>query len=140
LTGRTAKKSIAKRRSENEKTGDKSFRPTPKAKDRGTTTDKIRESEKLMNKKTPPPIKTNSVATDVLDSNATELLSNNTDILSEETEVLVNNATTVLEESTTVLDKGTTILSNETVTVLQQPNSKLEIIQNIVLIHTNEVI
>ena len=51
LSGRTARKSIAQRRSENEKSGDKSFRPTQKAKDRGKTTDKIRESEKLMNKK-----------------------------------------------------------------------------------------
>jgi hypothetical protein len=139
LSGRTAKKSIAKMRSDNEKSGDKSFGPSVKAKDRGTTTDKIRESEKLINKKTLT-VKTDSDATDVLNSDATLPLTNNTTILSEETEVLSDNATTVLEESTTVLDEDTTVLCVESVPVSQQPNLKFEIIQNIVLIHTNEVI
>lgn len=127
LSGRTARKSIAQRRSENEKSGDKSFRPTQKARDRGKTTDKIRESEKLMNKK---PKQADSEKTDVLDD-GTELLapensiqmtndSDATDVLSEATEVLVNNAT--VAPKTDVLPSG------------------LEIIQSIVLIHTNEVI
>lgn len=127
LTGRTAKLSIAKKRSENEKSGDKSFRPTQKAKDRGKTTDKIRESEKLMNKK---PSKY-SEATDVLDD-GTELLApesmavetvdsseEGTDVLTDATEVLVNK---VSEPEIDILPSG------------------FEIIQSIVLIHTNEVI
>lgn len=45
LSGRTARKSIEKMREANENSGKKSFRPTPVAKNRGTLTEKIKETE-----------------------------------------------------------------------------------------------
>lgn len=47
LSGRTAKKSIEKRRTANEKSGVKSYRPTPIAVERGALTDTIENSDKL---------------------------------------------------------------------------------------------
>lgn len=47
LSGRTAKKSIAQMRNKNVKTGDKSHRPSPAAKERGTLTDKIENKNRL---------------------------------------------------------------------------------------------
>jgi|GEM_PF-404035 len=59
LSGRTAKKSIEQRRSANEKSGAKSYRPTPVAVERGALTDTIEHSEKLKKekKKTEKPAK-----------------------------------------------------------------------------------
>lgn len=131
LSGRTAKKSIAQMRDKNVKTGDKSHRPSPAAKERGTLTDKIEKKEM---------VKVNTATaeegTELL--NSTEKLSNNiqTELLAEnETELLDDNATTVLSEETTVLTNN----DNSQINVSNDSND-FKIIQNIVLIHTNETI
>ena len=140
LSGRTAKKSIAQMRDKNLKTGDKSHRPTKAAQDRGTLTDKIEEK----------PIKKakQSDATELLDE-GTELLDNSTELLSEvgtellgnETEVL-NNATELLNDNATeLLDEGTALLTQAVNTNQNAQNvDGFKMIQNIVLIHTNEII
>ena len=122
LTGRTARKSIAKKRIENEMSGDKSFRPSNKAKERGRTTDKIRESEKIINKKAGSSA-TDSEPTDVLDNmNATQPL--NFD-----------------DSKTEILSEGTQVLSGDKIQVAQnQSKSKIELVQNIIFINTEEVI
>lgn len=137
LSGRTAKKSIAQMRDKNLKTGDKSHRPTKAAQKRGTLTDKIEEKQ----------IK-QSDATELLDE-GTELLDNSTELLSEEgtellgneTEVL-NNATELLNDNATeLLDEGTALLTQAVNTNQNTQNvDGFKMIQNIVLIHTNEII
>lgn len=140
LSGRTAKKSIAQMRDKNLKTGDKSHRPTKAAQERGTLTDKIEEK----------PIKKakQSDATELLDE-GTVLLDNSTELLSEEgtellgndTEVL-NNATELLNDNATeLLDEGTALLTQAVNTNQNTQNvDGFKMIQNIVLIHTNEII
>lgn len=130
LTGRNARKSIEQMRQENEKGGKKSHRPHPVASDRGTLTEQIKENKKLSQK----PMQKQSTrqkqilydgsgATDVLkDVNATVNLNydaNGTEILSEGTEVLFDAS---IQPS------------------LNEEEVKLKMIQNIVLIHTDEVI
>lgn len=130
LTGRNARRSIEQMRQENEKSGKKSHRPHPVASDRGTLTEQIKESKKLskntapmQNKKPKQNVSDGSGATDVLkDINATVNLNydvNGTEILSEGTEVLS--------------DISIQASLNETAV-------KFKMIQNIVLIHTEEVI
>ncbi|MBE6817533.1 MAG: hypothetical protein E7517_00035 [Ruminococcaceae bacterium] len=191
FTGNTARKSIAKKRKENEKSGKKIFGPTPKAQDRGPLTDKVQPINNV-----PPSDKVGSEATDVLPgrmgaqpagegSEATDVLPNRmcaqptgegseaTDVLpnrmgaqpagegSEATDVLPNRmgaqpagdgseATDVLPnrmgaqpagEATTVLQsQGTTVLNRNMATATEALPSRLEMIQNIVLIHTDEII
>lgn len=134
LSGRTAKKSIAQMRDKNVKTGDKSHRPSPAAKERGTLTDKIEKKKSV--KKSDKKISKVEESTELL--NSTEKLSNNTqtELLNEnETELSDDNATTVLSEETTVLTNN----DNSQINVSNDSND-FKIIQNIVLIHTNETI
>ncbi len=130
LTGRNARRSIEQMRQENEKGGKKSHRPHPVASDRGTLTEQIKESKMLsqkpVQKQTAKPktiVPDGSGATDVLeDINATVNLNygqNGTEILSEETQVLSNEVIQSALNETTV---------------------NFKMIQNIILIHTDEVI
>lgn len=133
LTGRNARKSIEKMRDANEKGGKKSYRPHPVASDRGTLTEPIKQSKKESKKlsktaKTEPQEKNlqtfdGSGATDVLE-----------DV----------NATTKLDydaDGTEILSAGTQVLSEETMqTALNENTVKIKMIQNIILIHTEEVI
>lgn len=133
LTGRNARKSIEKMRDANEKGGKKSYRPHPVASDRGTLTEPIKQSKKESKKlsktaKTEPKRKESqtfdgSGATDVLeDINATTKLDYNAD-------------------GTEILSAGTEVLSEETMqTALNENTVKIKMIQNIILIHTEEVI
>ena len=134
LSGRTAKKSIAQMRDKNVKTGDKSHRTSPAAKERGTLTDKIEKKKSV--EKSDEKISKVEEGTELL--NSTEKLSTNiqTELLNEnETELSDDNATSVLSEETTVLTNN----DNSQINVLNDSND-LKIIQNIVLIHTNETI
>lgn len=130
LSGRSARKSIEQMRDANEKNGKKSYRPHPVASDRGAVTQQMKGSKKLskntapkQNKKLKQNVPDGSGATDVLkDINATVNLNydaNGTEILSE----------------------GTQVLSNEVIqSVLNETTVNFKMIQNIVLIHTDEVI
>ena len=120
LSGRTARKSIEQMRAENEKSGKKSFRPTPVAMERGGLTEAveiIRSANEDTEKLGP-------------EENVTELLADGTEVLRDSTEDFYG-ATEVLEtyseanetellNETTVLnavdfeDEGTAVLSEET--------------------------
>lgn len=126
LTGRNARKSIEQMRESNEKGGKKSHRPHPVASDRGTLTEQIKDSKKFsqkQNAKSKPIAFDGSGATDVLeDINAT---------------VNLNYA----QNGTEVLNEGTQVLSNEVIqSALSEATVNFKMIQNIVLIHTDEVI
>lgn len=111
LTGRTAKKTIEQMRTENEKSGKKSYRPTPIAAERGTKTEMIVRYSQDVSKEQ----KTEKLS-NVTESGATELLSGATELLDSSTELS--------EEYTTRLE----------------PIKKFEdfvMIQNIVITHTN---
>lgn len=67
----------------------------------------------------------------------TELLINETELLSPETELLTNE-TTLLGPETTLLSPETTLLSPET--TLLSPQVEFEIIQDVMIVHTEEFI
>lgn len=130
LSGRNARKSIEQMRASNEKGGKKSHRPHPVASDRGTLTEQIKESKKLSQKpvqkqtaKPKPIAPEGSGATDVLeDINATVNLNYD-------------------QNGTEILNEGTQVLSNEVIqSALNETTVNFKMIQNIVLIHTDEVI
>lgn len=130
LSGRNARRSIEQMRQENEKGGKKSHRPHPVASDRGTLTEQINESKKLSQKpaqkqtaKPKPVVPDGSGATDVLeDINATVNLNYD-------------------KNGTEILNEGTQVLSNEVIqSALNETTVNFKMIQNIVLIHTDEVI
>ncbi len=132
LSGRTARKSIEHMRAENEKSGNKSYRPHPVAQSRGTVTEPIKQSGKFKTAQKQPassnfaPSLSNigSGATDVLDDpNATQPLS------------FGYGATEVLEEKTQILSNNDDIHGYQ-----NQSKTKLKMIQNIVFINTEEVI
>ena len=163
FTGKNARKSIAKKRSENEKSGKKSFGPTPKAEERGPLTDKMRESQKLGKKAKKKAAKTGE-ATDVLpnrkgakiapEGEATEVLPNRipddksqmvgspTDVLPNRTgDIPAANQQSEIGEATSVLQsEATTVLNRNMAAETDVLPSRLETIQSIVLIHTQEVI
>lgn len=126
LTGRNARKSIEQMRESNEKGGKKTYRPHPVASARGTLTEPIKQnSSKLKKQKqaAPKPDTIGNSATDVLDEpNATQKLDYN-------------------ETGTEILAEGTQVLSNEQMqTALNQTVVGFKMIQDIVLVHTDEVI
>lgn len=118
LSGRTAKKSIEQMRAENEKSGKKSYRPSPIAVARGGITEVTGDSA-------------NDEITEKLDldENLTELLGEETEVLTEERELF---------EQTTVLDEQET---DELMTeLLSEEVESFRMIQDIILVHTNETI
>lgn len=133
LTGRNARKSIEKMRDANEKGGKKSYRPHPIASDRGTLTEPIKQSKKESKKlsKTAKTELRRKEAQKFDGSSATDVLE---DV----------NATTKLEydaDGTEILSAGTEVLSEETMqTALNENTVKIKMIQNIILIHTDEII
>lgn len=130
LSGRSARKSIEQMREANEKGSEKSHRPRSRSADRGTVAKQMEKSKKLSENTAPKQsekanknVSDGSGATDVLeDVNATVNLNYDagaTELLSEETEVL----------------SGISIQS-----ALNETAVKFKMLQNIVLIHTDEVI
>lgn len=78
------------------------------------------------------------------DNYETELLSSETELLQPETELLTNE-TTLLSPETTLLSPETTLLSPETTllsleTTLLSPEVDFVMIQDVVVVHTREVI
>ncbi len=117
LTGRNARKSIEQMREANEKGGKKSYRPHPVASARGTITEPIVVASREENQTG------RGQPTDVLDDeNATEKLNYN-------------------ETGTEILDGGTQVLSEESIqSALHEKTVKVKMIQDIVLVHTEETI
>ena len=135
LSGRTARKSIAKMRAANEKTGAKSYKESKTNAERGKLTGTMPDSGKLKKKKEVP------------------------DDGKPETGLLAENKADGLEsEATGMLDEATSILGSETTGLLIDDNAtapldapvhkqvvrtgekKLEIIEEVIFVHTDEVI
>lgn len=135
LSGRTARKSIAKMRAANEKTGAKSYKESKTNAERGKLTGTMPDSGKLKKKK------------DVTDDGKPE-----TGLLAEnKADGLESEATGVLDEATGILESETTgLLIDENATApLDTPahqhpartgGKKLEMVEEVMLVHTDEVI
>lgn len=132
LTGRNARKSIEQMRQENEKGGKKTHRPHPVAVDRGTLTEPIKENKKANKKQSKVTKKPDTV------SQPTNEGSGATDVLEDP------NATERLDydpNGTEILNSGTEVLSNETIqAALNEKTVDIKMIQDIVFVHTEEVI
>lgn len=128
LSGRTARKSIAKMRAANEKTGVKTYKESKANAARGKLTGNIPDSAKLNKKES----RTNS------DKPETGLLAANKagSINSEETGMLDSEATGLLidEEATAALDTSTPPA------VKRIGGKALKLMEEVMLIHTDEVI
>lgn len=128
LSGRTARKSIAKMRAANEKTGAKTYKESKTNAAREKLTGNIPDSAKLNNKES----RTSS------DKPETGLLAENKadNIDSDETDLLDSETTGLLldEEATAALDTALLAVTK------RAGGKKLKQMEEIILIHTNEVI
>lgn len=138
LSGKTAAKQVAEIRAANKNVVAKRRTVSASA----STTQKA--TGKLTQNKTNQLAKANQTnkidETEILVENTgseTELLSSETELLQPETELLTNG-TTLLSPETTLLSPETTLLSPET--TLLSPEVDFEMIQDVVVIHTKEVI
>lgn len=132
LSGRTARKSIAKIRNSNEKSGDKSYRSSGPNADRVKLTDTIPQTEKGKKQQPEEP-------TDLLDNDHPEtglLADNKASAFSESTQLLVD------EEATgKLVDEDETAPLDENAAQVTKPKGKsLTMIESVVLTHTEESI
>lgn len=129
LTGRTARKSIAKMRAANEKNGSKSYKESKTNAGRGKLTETMPDpGKKGKNNVTS---EDNKPGTGLLAENRADAAE------SEETAMLVGEETALLE------DENATVLLNTTVSrqpVQRTGGVKFNMLDNVVLIHTDEVI
>lgn len=127
LSGRTARKSIAKMRVANEKTGSKSYITSKTNADRGKLTGTVQGADAISNK-----------AYETEDTRPeTGLLSDN------KADTIDFQATGFLEDEATglLMDKDATALLKETKKpVRRSGGKKLNLIESVMLIHTDEVI
>ena len=135
LSGRTARKSIAKMRLANEKTGVKSYKESKTNVERGKLTGTMPDSGKL-NKKNSAPANGQPETGLLADYKAEGLESEATGVLDEETGMLESETTGLLvdENATAPLD-----------TPVQQPvvrsgGKKIVMLEEVMFIHTEEVI
>lgn len=128
LTGRTARKSIAKMRAANEKTGAKSYKESKTNAERGKLTGTMPDSGKLSKKKK---------AEDNQKPEAGLLAEN-------KAEIYDSKATGILESDTTglLVDENATAPLDTSVhhTVKRAGGRKIVMIDEVMLIHTDEVI
>lgn len=135
LSGRTARKSIAKMRVANEKTGVKSYKESKTNVERGKLTGTMPDSGKLNTKNSAP----------VNGQPETGLLADN------KAEGLESEATGVLDEETGMLESETTgLLVDENATapldtpaqkpVVRSGGKKIVMLEEVMFIHTEEVI
>lgn len=124
LSGRTARKSIAKMRERNEKTGNKTYKPSTVNANRGKITDTITNPVKTERiKKKTETVDRNHPETGLLNTNKAEL-------------VLDIEATGLLNE-----DEETALLNNLQVNEPREFGGvKLNLLDDVMLIHTDEVI
>lgn len=140
LSGRTAKKSIAKMRSANEKAGGQGYKPSAANASRGKLTDTMQHSSKLpanaKKKKAKPDKK--KAANDSLMPETGLLAANKAEVISgEQTEVLESAESTSL-----LVDEDATVPLYEEVSlpVKRTGGKKLTMLDEVMLIHTDEVI
>lgn len=139
LSGRTAKKSIARMRASNEKAGGQGYKPSAANASRGKLTDTMQHSRKLTDnsKKKPAPEQKKTTGANVMPE--TGLLE-------------TNKAVTVDKNQTEMLDvpeaTGLLVDENATAPLHEAPNlfakrsggKKLRMLDEVILIHTDEVI
>lgn len=135
LSGRTAKKSIAKMRAANEKTGIKSYRESRTNAERGKLTGTIPELRK--------PNTPQKAANDRKPETGL-LAENKADGFESETTGVLDEATGILNSETTGLlvdDNTTASLASSTCNPPARTSGKqLEMIEEVMLVHTKEVI
>ena len=140
LSGRTAKKSIAKMRANNERAGGQGYKPSAANANRGKLTDTMQHSRKLAgevkNKPATEPKKKVQVADDLP---VTELLETNNAVAvdNQQTELLeTSEATGLLVDEDATMPLG----EESNVVVKRTGGMKLKMLDEVILIHTNEVI
>ncbi len=128
LSRRTARKSIAKMRAANEASGNKSYRPSETNVNRGKLTATIPDSTKLKNKVN---VSTsfNKVQTGVLEENKVS------EVQTEQTSRLNDNSTEFLLGS-----DETKPVAKEAQTKHKATKKKLRMLDDVIYIHTDEVI
>lgn len=128
LSGRTARKSIAKMRAANEKTGTKSYKESKTNAERGKLTGTMPDSGKF-NKKNEAPDDDKPETGLLVDNKANGLDSEETGMLESETTGLL-----IDENATAPLD------AQAHNPIARTGGKKLEIIEEVILVHTEEVI
>ena len=128
LSGRTARKSIAKMRAANKKTGAKSYKESKTNAERGKLTGTMPDSGKL-NKKIDAPDDDMPETGLLVDNQANGLDSEETGMLESETTGLL-----IDENATAPLD------AQAHNPIARTGGKKLEIIEEVILVHTEEVI
>lgn len=140
LSGRTAKKSIAKMRETNEKTGKKSYKSSKTNLERGLLTGTIPD----MGKDTQKNVDENIMPeTGLLDENKVETYDDEqTALLDNEETGLLTQEHNDIEETGLLVDENETMLleTDEQPVVKRVSTIKVELIEEIMLIHTDEVI
>ena len=147
LSGRTARKSIAQMRENNEKSGNKFYKPSSTNKERGKVTEAIEKIQKETNKNEQQDSSETTPLDDTspLDDLATTKLSSDetTELQTLETEQLNAEETTELSvnEETAILgnDNETEMLSpSEMRSTINSNQCQLTIIEEVMIINTNE--
>ena len=131
LTGRNARKAIENIRSQNENSGDKTYKSSPVNLERGKLTDKISPSGSLLKRHTD--MMGGAMATAKI---STQVLTQEAQIAHSQSEM---NETTLLTEANMVSDE-TAVLSQDLLQEPVIPTSVFEIEFEITYIHSNEVI
>lgn len=128
LNGRNARKSIARMRATNERTGVKAYKESRANVERGKLTDTMRESGKI--KKTRKSIEDDKPETGLLSENMAETFA------SEGTSILADESTGLLVDDDATMPLATTA----SVQRKRTGGKKLNMIEEVILIHTEEVI
>ena len=136
LSGRTARKSIAKMRAANEKTGVKSYKESKTNAERGKLTGSMPDSARLKNKNAVPPVNGQPETGLLSDNKAEGLETEATGVLDEETSFLGSETTGLLidENATAPLD------APEHGQAARLGGKKIEMLEVVMFIHTDEVI
>lgn len=135
LTGKTAKKTIAKMRSANEKSGVKFYKQSATNVERGKLT--VTASNLKETKNQNDNSENNRPETGLLDENKSQgVESVKTEVLDEVTDVLDFEATQVLDD-----EESTPLLNSQTDEQAIKPSAKkIEMLEEVTLIHTSETI
>ena len=135
LSGRTARKSIAKMRVANEKTGVKSYKESKTNVERGKLTGTMPDSGKL-NKKNSAPVDGQPETGLLADNKAEGLESEATGVLDEETGMLESETTGLLVDENATAPLDTPVQKP----VVRSGGKKIVMLEDVMFIHTEEVI
>lgn len=136
LSGRTARKAIARTRAHNEKTGSKGFKTSATNAERGMLTGSMSVSEKKRNTK-----KLQQRKSAVSEQPETGLLRESN--VQDATGMLISEETVALEQETAMLldpDATAPLLSKQYTPVNRTGGKKIDLLEEVILIHTKEQI